>query len=483
MNFKMLFSISIFFLIYNISYGQDCDCESNFQWVKTTFEENDAGFQYIIDRKGQQAYDIHNAIFADKIKSANNLMECTDLLYEWLTFFRSGHIGIEMPKYGAIPNHATRQTEAFYGEIENPDITGFKKYIEQKTEADYEGIWEIGAYRIGIRKDGDGYIGFIIDSEADEWTKGQIKLRIIKEGGKYKSVFYLRNHQPEEYDKVELIGNTHLQIGWNILKRISPSFPKENVVENHIKYLSARNPYLDDINGNTLLLRIPSFGYDHKKMIDSVILSNRDKILSTENLIIDLRNNGGGSDQSFSELIPFLYTNPIRTVGVQFLSTRLNNEMMLDYATNLEYGFDEETKKWARESYDKMQQHLNEFVDIFPDTVSIDELDTIYPYPKKIAILINKGNASTVEQFLLAAKQSKKVKLFGVTTGGALDISNMNVVESPCKQFRLWYCMSKSHRIPGMTIDDIGIQPDFYIDNTIPDYQWVKFTTEILEMK
>lgn len=25
--------------------GQDCNCESNFQWVKKTFEENDAGFR------------------------------------------------------------------------------------------------------------------------------------------------------------------------------------------------------------------------------------------------------------------------------------------------------------------------------------------------------------------------------------------------------------------------------------------------------
>jgi hypothetical protein len=30
------------------AHGQTCTCESNFEWVKKTFEENDAGFQHII---------------------------------------------------------------------------------------------------------------------------------------------------------------------------------------------------------------------------------------------------------------------------------------------------------------------------------------------------------------------------------------------------------------------------------------------------
>jgi len=136
--------------------------------------------------------------------------------------------------------------------------------------------------------------------------------------------------------------------------------------------------------------------------------------------------------------------------------------------------------QWAKNIYEKLQKKLGEFVFSIDVPVSVDRQSTVYKYPKNVGIIINEGNASTTEQFLLAAKQSKKVKLFGVTTAGALDISNMASIESPCNEFNLWYCMSRSMRIPDMTIDDIGLQPDYYLDKTIPQDKWVEFVNEIL---
>ncbi|CAM3498214.1 S41 family peptidase [Sphingobacterium prati] len=126
---------------------------------------------------------------------------------------------------------------------------------------------------------------------------------------------------------------------------------------------------------------------------------------------------------------------------------------------------------------------MGEFVNLKPGRklTSIDSSYTTLPYPKQAAIIINGGNRSTAEQFLLEAKQSKKVKLFGITTAGALDISNMYFVESPCKEYRLGYALSKSYRIPDMAIDNKGIQPDYYIDQTILDSQWVDHVSNVLE--
>ena len=349
MNLKNYFVLSFTMLILLSACKQDCECESNFAWTKKTFEENDAGFQYILNKKGEQAYDIHNKLIAGKIKSAKNNAECAKILNEWLAFFRSGHIGL-------------------------------------------------------TREDGD-----------------------------------------------------------------------------YFKSVSTEKPYLEEINETTLLLRIPSFMISEKKDIDDIILFNKEKILRTENLIIDLRNNGGGADQSFNEILPLIYTNPIRTIGVEFLSTKQNNKYLLDITLNPD--MDKSSKEWAKKAYDILEQQLGEFVNINPDIINIYKQDKINTYPKNVAILINNGNASTTEQFLLAAKQSKKVKLFGVTTSGALDFSNVCKIESPSKEFQLWYCISKSHRIPKMTIDEIGIQPDYYLDETIYQNRWVEFVTEILIQK
>ena len=50
--------------------AQECNCKSIYNWTKTTFEENDAGFQYIIDIKGKHAYILHNDLISEKAKNS-----------------------------------------------------------------------------------------------------------------------------------------------------------------------------------------------------------------------------------------------------------------------------------------------------------------------------------------------------------------------------------------------------------------------------
>ncbi|MCB0762421.1 MAG: peptidase S41, partial [Flavobacteriales bacterium] len=59
--------------------------------------------------------------------------------------------------------------------------------------------------------------------------------------------------------------------------------------------------------------------------------------------------------------------------------------------------------------------------------------------------------------------------------------SNMYFINSPCADLRLGYSLSRSMRIPEMTIDDKGILPDYYLDSTIPDADWIDFVQKTLE--
>lgn len=255
-------------------------------------------------------------------------------------------------------------------------------------------------------------------------------------------------------------------------------------MQNWLK-LYSRDTYLNQLDKNTLYFRVPSFGSDYKKAIDSVLVANKELLSRTPILIIDIRGNGGGSDFSFINIIPYLKTNEINVTGVEYLSTTLNNQRMIDFVTKAEYKdfFTNKQKQWAKESFDTLQKHLGEFVlldEPFEDDNTITS-GAVLTIPKQVGIIIDDGVGSSAEQFLLEAKQSKKVKLFGTSTFGSLDISNMYFVKSPCSEYELGYSLSKSKRLPQYVLDESGIQPDFFISENVPGYNWVSFVKTILE--
>src|SRR5699024_3667326 len=62
---------------------------------------------------------------------------------------------------------------------------------------------------------------------------------------------------------------------------------------------------LDEINSDTLLLTLTDFANPDR--ISTFIKKSEPQLSQAENLIIDIRVNYGGSDLSFSELLPYLF--------------------------------------------------------------------------------------------------------------------------------------------------------------------------------
>ena len=469
--------ISVFGYSQEKKYG----FEDTFKWMKETFEQNDAGFAYVIEVKGQSAYDALNEMTLEKIKTAKNSDEYLVIMRNWQAFFRSGHIYIVKTEKGnkIVNNNPKKEVKKKETKKKKGVIikeNKFKKYLDNKKILDYEGIWQSGGYVIGVKKDKDSYTGYIMESGNPSWTKGEVKFKINLTDNSV--VYYMGDHSPRNFKNVDKIGDAYIEMDFINLKRIYPETKPEKSFETYLKAINATEPYLEKIDETTLLLRIPSFAMANKKKIDSILLSNRELVLSTKNLILDIRNNGGGSDSSYKELIPFLYTNPIRTVGMEILSTPLNNARMESFIKNEDDFFSPKDIKGFEKDLIKLNEKIGEFVQLNKKKVSVRKINEINKYPQNIGILINYNNGSTAEQFLLAAKQSKKVKLFGVTTRGVLDISNMNFVISPCGNYRLGYCLSKSFRIPDMAIDGKGIQPDYYLGQDIPKHEWIQFAKD-----
>lgn len=457
------------------SFGSTFQCESEFEWLKSTFENNDAGFQYSVEKKGQDLYSAHNNAVLARVQSARNEAQCQTVLSDWLTFFRKGHVGLVLNTNGT--EETVRESV-----VHDFDLSAFKQYLKSKRDETLEGIWQFSSYTVALKKEGNVHKAYIVESTNPSWKAGQVKfiLNDPADSNTANVTFFMGDHSARQIDTITYLGNNEVVLGnsFIVMSREEPRQESSPEITRYVRLLSTKAPLFEKISENTVLVRIPAFDHAFKKDIDAVIAKNLDTILKTENLIIDIRGNGGGSDVSYAALLPILYTNPIRTVGMEYLSTELNNSRMLGFLQNPH--FSEEEKQWAKGGYDILQQHIGSYINI-DDDVTVETFDKIEPLPKSIGVLVDSSNGSTAEQFLLAAKQSKKVKLFGQTTAGVLDISNMYQTDSPSGTFTLHYSLTKSLRIPHMAIDGVGIQPDYYIDGELPLYQWTSYTQKVLE--
>jgi len=242
-----------------------------------------------------------------------------------------------------------------------------------------------------------------------------------------------------------------------------------------------RNPRLEpsfkELNDTMVLFEIPTFQLQYKAAIDSLILLYKSKILSTPHVILDVRNNTGGSDVSYRELLPFLYTGPVIQYGIEFRSTDDNTRHYEEILKRP--GLPESSKQRIGDLISLMKNNVNSFVD--PGYERTIEYDTVYTYPQNVYILINGRCASSTEAFLLFAKQSKKVTLLGKNTMGAIDYGNTFFTELPSGKRQVAIPVSRSKRALTHPMDLEGIAPDVRIPEDVRDY--IGYVIENIEKK
>ncbi len=238
-------------------------------------------------------------------------------------------------------------------------------------------------------------------------------------------------------------------------------------------------PTLKSLSERTLLLIVRSFELKQKPQLDSLLAANDSLLRATPNLVIDIRGATGLADASFAGLLPYLYTGPIRTPGTELLSTPVNNARFDTLMARPD--FPKDMRPYLQGVKQALAAELGEFVNVAADPVTVLELDSVARYPASVGVLVDSTTASSAEEFVLAAKQSEKVKVFGVPTAGHLDIATPNSLVSPCKLYRLHYAVSRSLRLPERGIDAMGIRPDYLLPDPIPAAGWAPYAQATLE--
>lgn len=454
-----------------------CNCSENFEFIKHLVETSYSGFQDKVNPETKAEYDKLCALSSEKAKGTSNTAVCFKTINNYLRFFKDNHVQFNMVQTSYFQNLKEKDNDyirQFFAGAESVQVSEneVKAYFEsnKKHNDPLEGIWESvgGNYLcavIGDKTDKKHFLGIVLKADSIYWVPGQVKMDFQKQANNGYFLYYASlDHSVMAEKNINIIGDTLYEWNGKWIKRyprnpeainMKPPSPQQNAAWFELK----------NFDDSTLLLSLPSFDLSNKALVDNLINSNMDKLLHCPYLIIDIRGNGGGADDTFNSVLPFLYTNSFEIAGNDILSSKDN----IAVYEKLLLTADDNHKEWVQSIMQRMKENPGKFVPFFNGGTV--RFDAVMPNPRKIGILINNNCASSAEQFLIFAKESKKVKLFGQPTSGTLDYSNTVAVDKcPSPAFLFRYATTKTRRLPYFSVDKEKIKPNIYLTN---DENWI----------
>ncbi|MFB6454992.1 S41 family peptidase [Chitinophaga sp. Hz27] len=450
--------------------GQNCNCANDFRFMTEKVKENYVGYFDKVTAANLKRFNHYTDSLQD-VAAHSDTHECLFVLRAWLRFFEDLHMNVMIKE--DTSNYDIIRKAFRNAEITDQTNATFAAYLHRNRQHldSLEGIWEdeTKTYQLGIMKQEHAgvtdFSGFMMKADSIFWFPRQIKMQVQKTNSHYKVLsFYTRDHSVA-HPTIAVSVNT-LNLGlYGIWHKV---FPKDSAYH-PITQAKYREPWFKVLDPQHCLLVMPSFGLAYKPLIDSLIAANKEVLSKTEELIIDVRNNGGGSVLCVENLLPYIYTGPIITTGA---SVRATSDNIRDYYAITDYpNVSDSMKAVFRKEAAELQAHVGTFYHLWPGDTLI--LPTKKQYPARVAVIVNENSASSTELFVLKARQSSKVKIYGAHTMGAVDYADVVTSKMPCSIFVLRYPTSCTDRPAAERIDNKGIQPDVKIDDSITD--WVEY--------
>ncbi|KIH71815.1 S41 family peptidase [Salinicoccus roseus] len=224
---------------------------------------------------------------------------------------------------------------------------------------------------------------------------------------------------------------------------------------------------VDRLNDGVLFMSLPSFA--DVKAVKVMLEEYQEHLETAEKLIIDVRENGGGSDLAFRNLLPYLFPEGETSIPLEdsiqaFNCTRRNVELTAKVFNQFLEDIDDETVKTNLNKYvEDMTKNVGQGFKILEDESPAINIQG-KALPEKVVALSDVKCASASEALIELCKESPKAAVIGRPTAGVNDYSNL-VIEEWEDMFELWYPTS---RMAGMNKKTDGeavsiIHPDIHI--------------------
>ena len=221
------------------------------------------------------------------------------------------------------------------------------------------------------------------------------------------------------------------------------------------------------LNKDCYYIKLTNF-FDEGDISSIVNYASKD-ITCTKNLIIDLRNNCGGSDTVFLSLLKFLLAEddikcgkPIFTGEDDILYTERNADGRIKlYKEYFESSTSDEVQRYIIERIEEQTRNKGKgFLPAKPDGFLFPTKGT--RCPEKVVVLTDYYCASSAESFVEIASRLQKVTVIGRPTMGVNDYANLTYFDFG--EYVLHYPISRSKAIDsGNGTRGKGLQPDIFI--------------------
>lgn len=476
-------SKSILFLLFSLILGpflraQSCNCPDNLNAAITKIEANYAGFP--VKTRGaakQKVYQNLTTRLRTQASNASETAACYALLREYVRFFQDKHFTISRWKPESEWEKRPSVTEA-----------QFKSQLSSTELHPLEGIWinPDSTLKIGIQRSGaQTFQAIVLESKDSKLPTGLVYYQIQQDA----KSFLVETHDVQGSNNFYARQRGNLLQNWSLALwgKVYPQSMSPEELDEMSTWRKGNNG-LDfyQMSHSTAYLKIPTFMNNDDK-IQQLVSAHDEQIRNCENLIVDLRGNGGGNT-GWAALLPYVMTNTI-VQGNSWLrispdNVKLKMEELGPMVNNpvpdeLKKYFTDEHMAALKKAYAELPSTKNTFYPIHGLDIP---LDSIAAYPKKIALLVDELCGSSTEYFMFLMRQSKKVRSYGRNTVGMMDYEGPSVsTPLPCNQFVLRIPVSRSSWTEKKPIDLKGFRPDVRVK--LPDAQWVEWVTKRMERK
>lgn len=473
---KYFYSALLLFL-YHRSYPQACSCLDDYYFIKTHIEKNHGGFNKKIKSPEEPAYKAFTAKLEEEIKKDKDGAYCIVSLKKYILYLQDHHTNITAGGGIVINENDSAAVNAFYKspaylntEIIPLGSNGLpEKWGSEKINGP-EGIYYTpdSTYIVALIKSRTGrrdYAAVILSSKTKLWSPGQVKFELKQVNDSlFDALISYRNHSIN-YEQVTYKRGIPDLNGW-IKKGSAKAVPDTDNSPVSFRVLDSA----------TTLLSIRSFDAGLTKMLDSVYRSVMPQIKKYPRLIIDVRNNSGGSDMSYKALMPLLYTEPFESDVVEYFVTPGNIEAYEKY--------DAELLKRSPGSSPPFKQAIALMKKAAPYSFTGRgngkpfkiQYSINKGYPSKIAVLYNKNCASSCESFLFEILNSSKTIRVGENSGGYTGYGNVMNIRTPCGNTLSWTTTVYRNQ---WKYEFAGIPPQYRIPDDETD--WIGYTRKLLE--